>query len=142
MIEHDKIELLRQRASRQGSVTIGDLREILPIEQMSADELALVVLELEDAGVPIEVDEALMGSSRRRTPTAQQAPLINLPGAQGAMRNDEPMRAAVPGLSPDAYRPSEPIYRATPEQAGAWKFVAAAGALIALGAIAVFLLSR
>ena len=142
MIEHEKIELLRQRASRQGAVTTGDLREILPIEQMSADELALVVLELEDAGVPIEVDEALMGSSRRRTPTAQQIPVINLPGAQGASRSVDPMQASAPGLSPDAYRSSEPIYRATPELVGAWKFVAAAGALIVVGAIAVFFLSR
>ena len=134
--------MLKGRASRRGAVTTSDLREILPVDTMSADELALVVVKLEDAGVAIEVDEALMGASRRRTATAHEAPVFNLPGAQGAQRSVDPIQAAAPGLAPDVYRPSEPVYRATPEHAGAWKYVAAAGALIIVIAIAVLLLSR
>lgn len=142
MIEGEKIDLLKERAARQGALTTVDLREVLPVDQMSADELALVVVKLEEAGVSIELEEALMGSSRRLTPTSQQIPVINLPGAQGSAQNADMMQAAAPGLSPDVHRPSEPLYRATPEHTGAWKFVAAAGALIGVGVIAVFFLAR
>jgi hypothetical protein len=142
MIDEEKVESLRRRAQRQGPITTNVLREILPIEEMSADELALAVLQLEEAGVMIEIDEALMGSSRRRTTTSPETAVINLPGARGGIRDVESMRVSTPDLSADAFSPTEPVERATPEYAGAWKYVAAAALLIAIGALAAFFLSR
>ena len=142
MIEEEKIELLRRRSERPCAVTIEDLREIFPIDEMSADQLALVVLELEQAGVVIEIDEALMGSSRRRMPTSPDTAVINLPGAHGGARDVVATRVSASDVRAGAFSPTEPVERATPAHKGAGIFVAAAALLIAAGAIAAFLLTR
>lgn len=142
MIDEEKIESLRRRAQRQGPITTDVLREILPIEEMSADELALAVLQLEETGVMIEIDEALMGASRRRSTTSPETAVINLPGARGGIRDVASTRVSTPDLSADVFTPTEPVERATPKQPDAWRFVAAAALLIAIGGLAAFLLSR
>ncbi len=141
MIDEEQIKLLRRRAERQGALTTSDLREVLPVDEISADELALVVLQLEEAGVTIEIDEALMGASRRRTTTSPETAVINLPGARGGIRDVASTRVSTPDLSADVFIPTEPVERATPKQPDAWRFVAAAALLIAIGALAAFLLS-
>lgn len=142
MIDEEKIEMLRLRSDRQGAIATGDLREILPVDEMSADELALVVLELEEAGVVIEIDESLMGSSRRRTTTSPQAAVINLPGASGGIGDIAATQVSKTDRSAHAFSPTEPVERATPEHSGAWRLVAGATIVIAIGALVTLLLSR
>ena len=96
--------------------------------------------KLEDVGVSLEVSNNLLGSSRRQTPTSSQTPVIQLPGAQAPMRSTS-QRAAAPGVSPDAFASQEPLNVAAINVDG-WKFVAAAGAIIGLGALTLFYFSR
>lgn len=140
MIDEELLATLRERAARQGFLTTDDLRAVLPIDTLSADDLAMIVLQLEDVGVSLEVPDDLLGSSRRHTPTSLQTPVMQLPGAQAPMRNTS-QRAAAPGISPDAFTSHEPL-SATPVNADGWKFVAAAVAIIGLGAITLFYFSR
>lgn len=141
MINDAKMAVLRERGARKGFVTIDDLREALPIDQMNADEIALVVVHLEEAGVSVELDDDLMGVSRRRGATAPGAPSLSLPGAPRP-RRDPTQPAPAPGIAQDAYRASEPINETPPASSSAWLFVAAAAAVIALGALILFVLSR
>ncbi len=43
-----------------GTLTVQDLKQHLPTENMSADEIALVVAHLEDAGISVELDDNLL----------------------------------------------------------------------------------
>ncbi len=140
MIDDKLLATLRERAAKQGTLTTDDLRAVLPIETMSADDLAMVVLRLEDAGVSLEVTDDLLGSSRRRTPSSSQTPVFQLPGSQAPMRSTS-QHAAAPGVSPDSYASQQPM-QAPASSVGAWKFVAAAGAIVALGAAALLFFLR
>jgi Sigma-70 factor, region 1.1 len=50
----------------RGALTIDDLRTALPVELMTPEELADAVMRLEDAGVPVELDEWLARPARGR----------------------------------------------------------------------------
>ena len=80
MIDGKLLATLRERVKGQVVLTTDDLRAVLPIETLSADDLAMIVLQLEDAGVSLEVTDDLLGTSRRRTPTSPQTPVFNCPG--------------------------------------------------------------
>lgn len=140
MIDEKLLAVLRERAARQGVLTIDDLRAVLPIDTLSADDLAMVVLQLEEVGVSLEIPDDLLGSSRRHTPTSLQAPVIQLPGAQAPMGSTS-QRAQAPGVSPDAFASQEPLV-ATAANSDGWKFVTAAAAIVGLGALALFYFSR
>ena len=49
-----------------GAITAQDLKSVLPIEDMTEDQLVGVISLLEDAGVPVEIDAP--GSARSRWP--------------------------------------------------------------------------
>ncbi|MBX9758393.1 MAG: hypothetical protein K2Y29_06415 [Beijerinckiaceae bacterium] len=141
MIDDAGFDAIREQGVRRGFVTTNDLRSALPIDQMSADEIALVVVRLEEEGVAVELDDDLMGASRRREVTSQQAPAIDLPGAPQS-RLDSTRRAQAPGLAQDAQASAEPVNEAAPEGLGGGVFVAAALAMIALGALILFFFFR
>lgn len=141
MIDDEKFATLRERAARRGFLTTDDVRQVLPIERMSADEIAMLMLRLEEAGIAVELDADVAGASRRRKPTAPQTPIIDLPGGQ-PIAHDANRRAPAPGLASDAYAQREPVAQIAPGGSREWTFVAAAGALIAVGALAIFFLSR
>ena len=140
MIDDASFTTIREQGKRRGYVTVDDLRSALRIDQLSADELALIVVQLEEAGVPVELDEELMGASRRRTVTPNGAPAIDLPGAPSA-KLDVTRPAAAPGVTQGAYEPAEPVDDAGPGAKGG-VFVAVAAALVALGALILFYVSR
>lgn len=54
------IDLGKQKGQRSPE----DLFVELPVDSMSADDIALVVLEIEEAGVPVELEEPLLSPSR------------------------------------------------------------------------------
>lgn len=140
MIAEETLELLRKRAHARGYITPEDLRDVMPVEDMSADELARVVLQLEEAGVSVEIEDALNTAARRREATISETPTIDLPAGQPTGR-DARQPAQAPGVSADAFTAAEPVASPAPA-AGGWMFVAAAGAVILLGAIALFAFLR
>lgn len=55
------IDRLIALGRRKGVLTPADLHATLPIRAMSAEDIAQVVLEVEEAGVPVELEELLGG---------------------------------------------------------------------------------
>ena len=141
MIDDAVLRAIRERGARRGFVTVEDIRATLPIDEMNADEIAMIVVQLEDAGVSVELDEDLIGSSRRRGVAPQDVRAIELPGAPpgkpGATRP-----APVPGVAQDAYETAEPINDTAPTGPSGWIFVAAAAGVVALGALLLLFIYR
>ncbi|MGE7415729.1 RNA polymerase sigma factor region1.1 domain-containing protein [Methylobacterium tarhaniae] len=74
----------------RGGLTPDDLRQALPVDRMSAEDIAMVLIELEEAGVPVDPDEALLQPGRPLPPS-------------GAFRlPDPPAPAAAPAPAPEA----------------------------------------
>lgn len=61
------VELGRQRGTLQSD----DIRQALPVETMTTEEIVDVVTRLEDAGITVEIDPALLTPHHRKMP--QQA---------------------------------------------------------------------
>lgn len=141
MIDDAGLAEIRERGSRRGFVTVEDIRATLPIDEMNADEIAMIVVQLEEAGVSVELDEDLIGSSRRRDVASQEAPAIELPGAP-PVKPGATKPAPAPGVAQDAYATAEPINTTAPAGPGGWIFVLAAAALVALGALLLFFIYR
>ena len=57
--EADLTELI-ELARRRGSVSMEDVRRMLPLVSMTLEELSLVVIRLEEAGFDLEVDPDLL----------------------------------------------------------------------------------
>jgi hypothetical protein len=60
MIAKDMLDRLIVEGRAKGFVDTQDLIAALPVQSMSPEEIALVVVHLEDAGVPVELDESLL----------------------------------------------------------------------------------
>lgn len=65
----------------RGCLTTEDLRASLPVESMSAEEIALVVVQLEETGVPVALEESLLSPHPRPVPQPRRsAEIIPFPG--------------------------------------------------------------
>lgn len=60
MIAKDALATLIAEGKAKGFVDTQDLLRSLPVQAMSPEEIALVVVEIEDSGVPVELDERLL----------------------------------------------------------------------------------
>jgi MFS superfamily sulfate permease-like transporter len=60
MIATTAVDRLIQLGRRQGGLEIEDIRQALPIDTMTIEELADVVARLEEAGISVEIDAALL----------------------------------------------------------------------------------
>lgn len=91
-------ERLKAIGQRHGRVTTGDVARTLPMASLSARDLTTILERLEDDGIEVEVDAALL--IRRQTPIDREhgvgvvdiaspaAPAISVPGAQPATARD------------------------------------------------------
>jgi len=52
----------------KGHLTTDDLQAALPTQAMAAEDIALIVVHLEDAGIAVELDENLLSRSARGAP--------------------------------------------------------------------------
>ena len=87
IISADALRRLVATGRSQGGLTSEDLRRALPVDAMSAEDLALVVVHLEEEGVAVELDESLLGLTRaneRRSGSRPDAGEIVLPPADRA----------------------------------------------------------
>jgi hypothetical protein len=80
---------------RQGYLTNEDLAANLPIGSMSADEIAMIVVHLEELGIPVELEERLLSPDAKPasapTRTAEIIPFPD-PSAKKAQRKTPPLR--------------------------------------------------
>ncbi|HLL58264.1 MAG TPA: RNA polymerase sigma factor region1.1 domain-containing protein [Allosphingosinicella sp.] len=73
------LERLMALGRRRGHLTTGDLESELPVHAMASDEIALVIVHLEEAGIPVEVDAALLTGAPRSAALRPDEPSIILP---------------------------------------------------------------
>ena len=116
VISRDTLDRLIATGRSQGGLTSEDLRRALPIDAMSPEDLALVVVHLEEEGVPVELDESLLGLTRAdgRSPGAgTDGGGIVLSPAEGAetFSRSRPSGASEPLPSPEVsvLEPSPPL---------------------------------
>lgn len=121
------IALGRQR----GHLTTEDLQASLPIAGMSAEEIALIVVHLEEMGVAVEIEEALLAPNAKPVPRPS-AEIILFPGP--SVKNVPPGKSRPLQTSKPA--PPEPSQAKDTSVRPAHWIVAAAGFF----ALAVFLL--
>jgi len=80
----DRLLLLGRK---QGHLTNQDLQANLPVDAMSAEEIALVVVHLEEAGVPVELDDGMAASNPKIDPEpVRTAEIIPFPDRSAAAR--------------------------------------------------------
>ena len=60
----DDLNRLIQLGRQRGALTVDDLRHTMPLDQMSAEDVADVIARLEAAGVAVELDPALLVPNR------------------------------------------------------------------------------
>jgi hypothetical protein len=94
------LEALRTAARQHGHVTVETLGRLLPVDRLSPEDLSRAIAEIEDAGIPIELDAAL----RRPRRPAPIAP-VHASGAPDARATPQPLAPAAapaPGSGRDA----------------------------------------
>jgi len=61
----DAVERLAALAGRRGTLTIDMLRRVVPVGTMPVEELAAIISALEDRGVTVDIDPALLSLGAR-----------------------------------------------------------------------------
>lgn len=109
-VTRQDIDRLIALGRSRGGLTPADLHATLPIDALSAEDIAGIVLEVEEAGVPVELEELLGGLAH--PDAVAPLPIAPAPGLPGAGLLPEPGDAA-----PDPGRGGAPIR--TPDPAPA-----------------------
>jgi hypothetical protein len=66
MISTTAVDRLMQLGRRRGGLEIDDIRQALPIDTMTIEELADVMARLEKAGISVEIDAGLLSPHHRK----------------------------------------------------------------------------
>ena len=137
MIDSSTLARLVALGRAKGHLTNHDLRAALPVDTMDPEDIALVVVHLEDAGVPVELDETLLGRpSSGRPPTRPVEVVLPAtdPGRHPPRTPDQPLSGAE---APSSADPPKAEQRGSPS---AHKAVLLAGILIVLLALGALVL--
>jgi len=101
---------------RQGRLGLDDVKRVLPVDRMSADELAEAMARLEDAGIEVDLDPDLLRpryDAAPPLPAAAAAPPAE-PAAASPPRHAASGGIATTGPSGPAHvYPAEPAARAS-----------------------------
>lgn len=139
-VDSSLIHRLAEIGRDRGYVTIDEVNRVLPVDGMSDSELAHALVQLEEAGVSVEIEEEMTGRSRVSGSRAE-IPEFRLPqptednrGRVIPLRPRQPAQGARPLPTP----PERPMAEAaaTPRPAAA----AASTHRIVIGFAAVLLL--
>ncbi|SFU41626.1 Sigma-70 factor, region 1.1 [Methylobacterium sp. 174MFSha1.1] len=122
----------------QGGLGPDDLRRALPVDRMSAEDIAMVLIELEEAGISVDPDDSLLSSGRPLPP----AGTVRLPepatGAPPPPAPDTPSAAtAAPAPTPRAAAP--PAARGGAHRAVTWAVIWAGLAALVLALLVLAL---
>ncbi len=110
MISATAVEHLMRLGRQRGALDIDDIRQVLQVDTMSMEDLAGTVARLEDAGISVEIDPALLARRREGT-SPPEATLASVPlrrGEQAAEVDDRlsnlgsSITTARGGVSPSA----------------------------------------
>jgi hypothetical protein len=110
MIPATTLKYLMGLGRQRGVLDIDDIRQVLQVDTISMDDLADAVARLEDAGISVEIDPALL--ARRREGTSPQGSILASVPLQRSEQAAEPdhrlsnlnssITTARGGLSPSA----------------------------------------
>jgi len=78
-------ERLLQLGKQQGGLTTDDLQRVLDVERLSMDEVSEMLLRLEDAGVSVEIEPAILRPRSGSAGTNQQAHISLLEARETAI---------------------------------------------------------
>ena len=137
-LDSNTLDRLIALGRQQGQLTTLDLETNLPIHSMSAEDIALIVVHLEESGIPVELDESLMApnSNPAMAPT-RSAEIIPFPDRAAASRMKKrtaPLQKTTP------VQASEPAFVQQEKRAAHWA-VAIGGLLVLalmIGALILF----
>jgi hypothetical protein len=136
-IAKDVLDRLVALGRRQGHLTTEEVRHALPVDAMSPDEIALVVVHLEDQGIPVELEESLLAPHPGPRSSPNDEPALVLRPEQDAdwsVRGTPPPTQALANTGADATPPTPPPPRAM--RAVHWA-VALAGVVLLLVVVVV-----
>ncbi|HZH09848.1 MAG TPA: RNA polymerase sigma factor region1.1 domain-containing protein [Microvirga sp.] len=129
------LDRLISRGRERGYLTTEDLRTSLPVESMSAEEIALIVVQLEETGIAVELEESLLSLHANSAPLPRKsAEIIPFPGSRADRRS--PMSKALQPAKPQAQEPSQSTGDSAP-YAG-WIVVAAGGLAFAVFSLIIY----
>lgn len=60
-----ELDRLIDTGRQRGGLEIDDIRQALPIDTMSIEEISNVLVRLEEAGIPVEIDPAMLTRHRQ-----------------------------------------------------------------------------
>jgi hypothetical protein len=125
-LDSNTLDRLISLGREQGYLTNQDLEANLPIASMSAEEIALIVVHLEETGVPVELDDNLTVPNAKPSPApVRSAEIIPFPDRSAAARMRK--KAALQKASPPQ---AEAAQSAGQEKRAAHWAVAASGLLV------------
>ncbi len=137
-IDRGTLDRLIALGRARGDLSAEDLRAALPVERLDVDDLVLVMLELEAAGISVE-PEAFGPPADKPLTTALTLPVRD-PGPVPPIRSAE--RADVAASTTDSgSQPASPPQADPDDRAGVNRAVALAGlaTLLVLGAVLLLL---
>jgi hypothetical protein len=70
-LDAETLDELVDRARQRGGVSIEDLRQWLPIESMTVEDVSYVLARLDEAGFDVEIDPMMLLSAGTVAPQAQ-----------------------------------------------------------------------
>jgi len=115
-IDRNTLEGLIALGRQRGGLTNQDLQAALPVGTMSAEDIALIVLQLEEAGVPVELDECLLQprpGAAAPLPSAEILPFPKRPATLPKPRSradSSVSRLGGAAASPRTSRPMRPAH--------------------------------
>jgi hypothetical protein len=136
-LDSNTLDRLIALGRQQGQLTTLDLETNLPIHSMSAEDIALIVVHLEESGIPVELDDSLMAPQPKPavTPT-RSAEIIPFPDRAAAAR----VKKRTASLQKASPAQAAPAFVQQEKRAAHWA-VAAAGLLVLalmVGALILF----
>ncbi|RDI62659.1 RNA polymerase sigma factor region1.1 domain-containing protein [Microvirga subterranea] len=137
-IDQNTLESLIALGRQKGSLTNRDLEAALPTGAMSVEDIALVVLQLEEAGVPIDLDEDLLSRSQGAVASRplQSAEILPFPKRSDDPPKAHPMQELSAALSP---APQTPSVAAIPSRRAHWAVIGSI-LIVVLIALAILIL--
>ena len=138
-IDRSTLDRLVAEGRAKGQLTNEDLAAALPIGTMDPDDIALVVVHLEEAGIPVELDESLLTGQPSRP--SEGVRRVEFMAPEGPLASPSPAPPDLSGgapAAPDARRDDVSGHGAGPSVHRA--VALAAVAVVALLALAVFLI--
>jgi hypothetical protein len=98
-VDSTTLDRLIALGREHGHLTTEDLRTSLPVERMTAQEIASIVVYLEETGIPVELEQGLLSPYPKPVPQ-KSAEIIPFPGPRARKnpkaKHSQPAKPVMP----------------------------------------------